>query len=134
TLIEARPDDLRQICEQMIDQSDLNIVAARGLALFGDEEIGKRLVDRYHRFRDFHRGEIVGILVSRPEFAGPLLAGIERGAIPREDLSAFHARQIRSLGRDDLTHKVSEVWGELRDSPAEKKESIEQWKGKLTST
>ncbi|MEX1040153.1 MAG: PVC-type heme-binding CxxCH protein [Pirellulaceae bacterium] len=134
TLIEARPDDLREICERMIGQRDLNIVAARGLALFGEEAIGKQLVDGYRSFRDYDHAEVISILVSRPEFAGPLLEGIARGAIPREDLSAFHARQIRSLGREELTSRVSEVWGELRDSPAEKKEAIEQWKGKLSPT
>ena len=47
-------------------------------------------------------------------------------------MSAFHARQIRSLNDDELTKQLGQVWGELRDSPADKRELILKLKAELT--
>ena len=41
-------------------------------------------------------------LVSRPAFARALLDQIAAEKIPRQDLTAFHARQIRGLGGQRL--------------------------------
>jgi putative heme-binding domain-containing protein len=54
------------------------------------------------------------------------------GRIPRSDLSAFHARQIRGFNDAALSKQLVEAWGELRDSSAEKKELIEKTKARLT--
>jgi putative heme-binding domain-containing protein len=70
--------------------------------------------------------------VSRPAFAGPLLEEIAAGRIPRADVTAFHARQIRSFNDEKLTQRLAEVWGELRDSPEDKRKFIAELKTKLT--
>ena len=58
-------------------------------------------------------------------------AGRWRWRIPAQDLTAFHARQIRSLGDPALIGLLSEVWGELRDSPAHRREQVAKLKGQL---
>jgi putative heme-binding domain-containing protein len=72
-------------------------------------------------------------LVSRPAFAKPLLEQIAAGKIPRADLTAFHARQIRSLNNAALTRRLTEAWGELRESPGDKQKLIADLKGRLTA-
>jgi putative heme-binding domain-containing protein len=57
---------------------------------------------------------------------------VAEGKIPRADISAFHARQIRSLNDAALNRKLAEAWGELRDSPSDKKQLIARWKTQLT--
>jgi putative heme-binding domain-containing protein len=54
------------------------------------------------------------------------------GKLPRGDVTAYHARQIRSLGDDGLNKRLSQVWGEVRGTPAEKKALIARYKGLLT--
>ena len=49
-------------------------------------------------------------------------------------MTPFHARQVRSLNDPALTQQLAKVWGELRDSPEEKKKSIVEMKTKLSST
>ena len=71
-------------------------------------------------------------LASRPAFAGPLLDEMAAGRIPRADMTTFHARQIRSFNDATLTQRLGAVWGELRDSPAEKRQFIARMKAKLT--
>ncbi len=121
SLIDRRPDDLRAICESLLEENHINVVAARGLALFDDPAIGKALVKNYRRFRAPDRPQAISVLVSRPSFAGPLLDAVADGQVPREDLSAFHVRQIHSFGDEALSKRVTEVWGALRESPEEKR-------------
>jgi putative membrane-bound dehydrogenase-like protein len=128
TLIEARPDDLRTICTQLIEVRNLNTTAARGLALFDDPEIGKQLAKNYRKFAP----GIIDTLVSRPAFAKAMLSEMAAGKIPRTDLSAFQARQIRSFNDEVLTKQLTEAWGELRESAADKKQLIEKVKAQLT--
>jgi putative heme-binding domain-containing protein len=128
TLIEARPDDLRTICTKLLDVRGLNTAAARGLALFDDPEIGKQLAKNYRKFTP----GIIDTLVSRPAFAKAMLTEMSAGNIPRTDLSAFHARQIRSFNDKALTKQLTEAWGELRESAADKKQLIVKVKTQLT--
>jgi putative heme-binding domain-containing protein len=133
TLIQKRPPDLRQICEQLLDVRFLNSTAVRGLALFDDPAIGVKLAENYKRFHFTERGPVVDTLVSRASFAKAFLEEMAAGRIARADLTAFHARQIRGFNDPALTKRLAEVWGELRDSPAEKREAISKWKTRLTA-
>lgn len=51
--------------------------------------------------------------------------------MPRIALTAFHARQIASFNDAALNAKLTEVWGELRTSSAEKAKLIAKWKERL---
>ncbi|MES2593903.1 MAG: PVC-type heme-binding CxxCH protein [Verrucomicrobiota bacterium] len=131
TLIDARPADLRALCESLIEVRGLNVAAVRGLTLFDDPAIGQRLVKDYRKFNSADRGAVLDALVSRPAWAAVMLESVGKGQIARTDLTAFHARQIRDFKNDDLAKKLTEVWGELRESAADKKELIEKLKKQL---
>ena len=128
TLIEARPDDLRTICTQLIEVRTLNSTAARGLALFDDPQIGTQLAKNYRKFTP----SIMDTLVSRPAFAKAMLSEMATGKIPRADLSAFNARQIRGFNDEVLSKQLVDAWGELRESTADKKQLIDKIKKQLT--
>jgi len=132
TLIDNRPPDLRDICERLLSVRFLNSTAVRGLALFDDPAIGEKLAESYLRFHGLERSAVIETLVSRPNFARALLEEMAAGRIPRADLTAFQARQIRSFNDAELTMRLGEVWGQLRDSPEEKRKFIAQLKAKLT--
>jgi putative heme-binding domain-containing protein len=131
TLIEGRPPDLRSICERLVRVRFLNTIALRGLALFDDPAIGRALAENYRSFHASERPAVLETLVSRPSFAAALLDQVAAGKIPRADVNAFHARQIRGLGSPDLSRRLSEVWGELRTTPADRRERIATLKRQL---
>jgi putative membrane-bound dehydrogenase-like protein len=131
TLIESRPPDLRGLCEKLLEVRGLGVVAARGLALSEDPAIGGRLAKVYRKFSPQERVALLDTLVSRPAFAKALLDEMGAGAIAKTDLTAFHARQIRGFEDETLTKQLVEVWGELRDSAADKKALVEKLKGEL---
>ena len=74
------------------------------------------------------------VLVSRRSFARALLDQIAAGRIARSDLTAFHARQIRSLGDAALSEQLSTVWGEIRVSESNRRDQITRLKQKLDRT
>ncbi len=132
SLIDSRAPELRQVCEQLINERFLNPVAARGLAGFDDLAVATKLVRAYRQFHPSERGQLLSVLVSRAVFAQALLDAISENRIPREDISAFHARQIRGLNDTKLNKRLTEVWGELHDPPADKQQLITKWKAQLT--
>ena len=67
-----------------------------------------------------------------PAFAAVLLEAVAAKKIPRTEISAFDARQIRSLNDAALNKKLQEVWGEIRETPADKQQLIVKWKAQLT--
>jgi putative membrane-bound dehydrogenase-like protein len=101
--------------------------AILGLANYDDAKIPDRILHQWKR-DTLHRDVAIDVLVSRASFAGILLKRIAQGEIPRNAISPFHARQIRSLGDEALTRQLGEVWGELRDTPEAIKTEIEHWK------
>jgi putative heme-binding domain-containing protein len=94
--------------------------------------VARRLIQAYRKFQVSERPALLDALVSRPLFAKELLSNLGPSKIPREDLGAFHARQIRSLQDPVIEKMLVEVWGELRDSPADKKNQMAELRQKLT--
>jgi len=127
TLVDARPPDLRQICEGLLNERYLNAVAVRGLALENDPALGKKIAGAYTKFFLPERPQCISVLVSRPAWANALLDAIAAGKIPRTAVTAFEARQIHNLGDTALNDRLKEVWGDLRESP----EGIKQLIAKL---
>lgn len=132
TLIQNNPPDLREVCEPLLTDARMNVLAARGLSSIGDREIAELLIRRYRNFRGPKRPQVISILTSRPSFARPLLEAIADGKIPREDLSAFGVRQLQSLGEVDLSRRVAEVWGEVRATPEKQQQQIGELKQSLS--
>ena len=132
TLIDNHAPDLREICAKLLGVQFLNPVAARGLAAFDDPAIGETLVKAYRQFHQSERPQLLATLVSRPTFARPLLTAVGEGKIPRTDLTPFHARQIRSFNDTALNEQLAKVWGEVRESAADKQQLMATLKQQLT--
>jgi putative membrane-bound dehydrogenase-like protein len=132
TLIDSRAPDLRSVCEQLLSVRFVNPVAARGLTAFDDPAIGTKIVAAYKQFHASDRGQFFAALVSRPSFAAALLDAVGSGKIPRSDITPFHARQILSFHDPALDKKLTEVWGELRETAADKQQLIAKTRRQLT--
>ena len=132
TLIDNRPVNLREVCEKLLSVRSLNTVAVRGLASFDDPLIGEKLAQNYRSFYPQERPAVIETLVARPSFAKALLDEMAMNKIDRMDLSAFQARQLRSFGNAALTKQLTDVWGELRDSPADKQQLAAKLKRQFT--
>jgi putative membrane-bound dehydrogenase-like protein len=124
TLIDSRPPDLRAVCEKLVRVRYVNVVAARGLALFDDPAAAAVLAESYRSFHPAERSVLLEILATRASYARALLDQVATGKIPRQEMTPFHVRQIQGLGVPALTERLIEVWGVLRNSGAEKSAQI----------
>lgn len=134
TVIAARPADLREVCESLLSVRGVNGVAAEGLALFSDPDVGRLLAKNYRRFHPDDRPKVLEILVSRPVFAKQLLELVGSGKSPIRvaDITPFHARQIDAHGDETLRKQLRSTWGDLRATPAERQLQIARLRESLT--
>ncbi len=134
TLIAREHGDLREICEELLGDRQLNDLAVQGLGRVDDGGIGKVILGHYHRsFRKEQRAEVVSVLVTRKPWTEALLTEMEAGRIPRADLSTYQARQIVALDDAGLTARLNKVWGSLRSTPELKRKQIDGLKKILTA-
>ncbi len=131
-LINARPADLKSLLEKALADPVTVGVAARGLLVFPEPELGAEVLARWGSMPAGDRAAVVGLLASRPVSAEVLLDAVATNQIPGSALTAFEARQIRNYNNDALTHKLTQVWGEVRTSSAEKTELMTKYRGLLT--
>ena len=76
---------------------------------------------------------MINTLASRPSYAKALLAAIREKKIAPNEISAFHARQIRSFDDESLNKELSELWGDVRATADDKKKRIEALRLELPS-
>jgi len=131
-LVRQGDDDLRGICLGLLKDQRFNGLAAEGLSRSNDPETARALVAAYGRFRAPLRPKLVGILASRRSFAAALLAAVAEGTIPRDAVSAYDLRQIRSLGDSDLDARLEREWGGVSETTAEKRQRIDALKESLS--
>lgn len=132
SLVTARADGLKDVCRRVLTTHGLSVVAMQGLALFDEPEVGRLLAGRYGSFYPHEQQALIDTLTTRPVFAEALLERLAAGAIPRSAVTVAQARQIRALGRPSLVEKLSAVWGDIRDSSADKQAQIAGLKARLT--
>ena len=97
-LVENRPDNLLPLLQTLVTNKVLAAIAVRGLVAYDYPRTPELVISHFQNFTPEQRREIVSALVSRPAYARALLDAVAGGKIGRSDVSAYHARQIRSLG------------------------------------
>ncbi|MDZ4287432.1 MAG: PVC-type heme-binding CxxCH protein, partial [Prosthecobacter sp.] len=128
---DPKPQLLDVLLSQINDKV-LAVAARKGLAAYDDPRIPKALLGTWPVRSVEQQEATVNTLASRPSYAVALLNAVKSGKVPLAAITPFQARQIRSLGDADVTAQLTAVWGELRDSPAAKKEELAKWTVLLT--
>lgn len=126
SLVDIRAAGISQLCTQLLGTRYLNAVAIQALARESAPEVGDRIVAAYRSFAPLDRPAVIATLCARPAWGAALLKAIESGRIPKEDLNANHARQLTTLNDPEVAKQLARVWGQLRESPAEKRELIQR--------
>lgn len=124
--------ELQKILLGLINDKVLGTAARSGLAAYDDPGIPKALINGWPQRSVEQQAATVNTLASRPGYALALLDAIKSGKVPASAITPFQARQIRALNDTGLTEKLTAVWGELRESPAAKKEELAKWTSILT--
>jgi putative heme-binding domain-containing protein len=106
--------------------------ALRGLAAYPDATTPAAILKHYASFTADEKADAVQTLASRQAFASALLDAVEKGTIPKADITAFAARQIQTLNDKALSAKLAKVWGTVK--PASQTRAAQMAKLKLDLT
>ena len=115
-----------------LEQPELRNQAIRALANYDNPKTPSTLLTRYSEFDVAARRDVISTLTSRPKYARALLDAIENKIVTSRDVHAYHVRQLRSFDDPFIEKRIQEVWGTLRESPADKRAKISQYKEQLS--
>jgi putative heme-binding domain-containing protein len=132
TLVEKRPADLLPLLRDLLADKAMRGPALRGLAALDDPETPALVLGRYTSLSDAEKSDAVATLASRPRYALALLEAMEKGKVPRRDLSAFTARQLLLFKDKTLTEKLGKVWGSIRSPSRDLAASLARYKKLVT--
>jgi putative membrane-bound dehydrogenase-like protein len=130
-LIGSQPD-LIPVLHGLLADPAMRGAAARGLAVFADPATPREILKRYGEFTEADKADAVATLASRPEYALALLGAVEKGTVPRRDISAYTARQIQALKNREITARLTQVWGAVRTASKERAAQTAKFKSLLT--
>ncbi len=132
-LVQGRDKNAVSAFQAVLDQKPLRGPAIRALAGFDDPQTPAAILKQYKNFDADAKGDAVSTLTSRPQYAMALFSAMEAGTVPRTDLHAYHIRQLLRFENKNLDKKIRAVWGEFRETSADKKQQIENLKSQLTA-
>lgn len=128
SLLTTRDPSLPALLQALLKDANLRGAAIRGLAGFDDPATPGAVLSVYNSLNGAEKRDALNTLASRATFAKPLLAAVEKGEIPRKDLTAEVVRQLRNLKVASLDEQIQKVWGAFRDTSADKQQEIEKYK------
>lgn len=132
SLLVSPPSDYVPTLVSLLDEPGMTVDALKGLTQYDDPTIPAKILQRASRFDAEARSEMIQTLVSRTHSARALLEAVEAKTVRASEISAFQARQIASLEDEALTHDLTQLWGDLRVSAAEKRTQIAAYREKLS--
>ena len=131
-LIDHRADDLAPFLHELLSDANLRRTALRGLATIPHDDTAKHVLAIYPKLNAEEKADAIATLASRKPDALALLDALEKKHIPGTDVSAFVARQLYAFGDAKITGRLKELWGEIRDTPADKQKQLAVFKATLT--
>jgi putative heme-binding domain-containing protein len=93
-----------------------------------DPAVASGLLAAYPSLTDAEKAAALTTLASKAAFAKPLVDAIAAKRFPKQDVSASHQRQLRTLDDPAITAVVEQLWGKLNDSPAAAKATMARFK------
>ena len=105
--------------------------AIKALAGFPDANTPAAILKHYGDFTATEKADAVQTLTARTPYAAALLDAIEKGAVPRADVSVVAARQVVALNDKPLTARLEKVWGTIRPASKDRAALIGKWKKEL---
>ena len=133
SLLKGRPVDFAPTLFRLLGDRAMVREAIRGLGMVDHLDTPNKIFEKSKSFGPAERVEMINTLSSRPTYAKALLEAIREKKITPHEVSAFHARQIRSFDDENLNKELSELWGDVRVTADDKKKRIEELRLELSS-
>ncbi|MCS1409867.1 MAG: hypothetical protein M2R45_03053 [Verrucomicrobia subdivision 3 bacterium] len=127
-LASQKRSELRQHLVPLLDVDELRIDVIRAMTTFDDNRFTRTLLERYPKFNDDEKLAALQTLSSRSRAGQSLTSSIRDGYIPKRDVPAYIARQLRRVVGNDFV----EVWGPIEHLTAEKQAAYAKYRTLLS--
>lgn len=121
---------LKSELPKLVSDPDLSIQAIRAIAHYSDLGLGRMLYRNYSNFTAEQKTETILTLASRRIYANILVDGIKNEQVPRSDIPAFIARQLRRV----MGNGFVEIWGPIDDISENLDEQYAKYQGLLSES
>jgi len=119
---------LKGMLMDLLDDKVLRTEAIRAIAAYEVKSLTDELLKRYPNFSESDRLEALRTLACRPKSGWELTLAIKNKTVPKADVPAYVARQLRRV----VGNGFLEVWGPIDLLPADKQKAFAKY-GKLLS-
>ncbi|MBA3482162.1 MAG: c-type cytochrome [Pirellulales bacterium] len=131
-LAQANAPQLAAFLQSLLTDPVVRLAAIRGLAASQDEATAPTILKHYAGFNAEAKQAALSTLAARLGYALALLEAVERDAVPRGELSAFHVQQLLSLSDKEVSDRLTAIWGAVRSTAADRVALIAEHKQRLT--
>lgn len=121
----GQSSDLFTMLRTLINNKSLTTVVTRAMVNCDQLEVASVILNQFPNMDPDGKRAAINSLVARDVWALQLLDSIEKGEVPPDSLSAAHARQLKNFQNKKLTQRLTDVWGQIRDTSAERRQQIE---------
>ncbi len=111
-------EELTALIPELLDDLQLRTAAIHSIAAFDRRNLGTLLVSKYKSLNEEDKAAAIQTLSSRPTYGWLLTQEIKSGNIPKKEISANAARQLRRVVGSGFV----EVWGPIDDKPRDEKQ------------
>jgi putative membrane-bound dehydrogenase-like protein len=132
-LVDAKDAETAPLLQAALADKELRGAALRALAAFDDPKTPAAILAQYGALTLTEKRDALATLSARVGFAKELMSAVAAKKVPSTDVPAEIVRQLRGYQDATLDKQIADLWGVVRESPAEKKKLIALWKMKLTA-
>jgi putative membrane-bound dehydrogenase-like protein len=132
-LLAAKDKQLVPTLRKLLAESAMRGAALKGLASYDDPQTPAAILGVYGKLDAAEKRDALATLASRPTYARAMLDAVAEKKIAAADVSADIVRNLRNLKDAGLTKRIAEVWGVVRDTPAERAKEIARYRKMLAS-
>jgi putative heme-binding domain-containing protein len=106
------------VLDRLLDaqHAEVQVAAIRALANFQEIEVASNLLARWPRSTPGLRRTILDVLLSRPEFAEPVLTALEDQTLTAADFDNIHIERLRRLCTPEQRPRLDEVFSRRTDT------------------
>lgn len=117
----------------LLSDPEIRSTAIRGLARYANPATATALIAAYPNWNASEQQDALQTLASRATSATLLMQAIESKQIAARDLTAFTARQLRSLGDKQIASQLDRLWGKSQPAGEDQQRRIAGYKKWLTA-